>query len=279
MSGTKLTSTGHPVADACWLDNHYRSARAEYEDCLRHVGITPGWTVLDAGCGGGNFLPLLCELVGPQGSVVALDLAPENVSRVETLVREGFCPANAQTRVGSILSLPFEDATFDCVWCANVVQYLTVTEFERAVAEFKRVVRPGGIVAIKEFDASLLQFRPMDLDVVGRFMEARRARFAATGALGTSCGTAIPSRLRGAGLIDIRRKGWLVERWAPLEAHTRSFLEGVLVYFAGVAAQHDIPPADLELWRKVAANPGSLLDDPDFCLREFFVLATGRVAA
>ena len=70
MTGTKVTSTGHAAADTPWLDHHYQSARPEYEDSLRHVGIMPGWTMLDAGCGGGNFLPLMCELVGPHGTVV-----------------------------------------------------------------------------------------------------------------------------------------------------------------------------------------------------------------
>lgn len=279
MTGIKRTSTGHAVADAPWLDVHFRSARAEYEDSLRQIGIRSGWTVLDAGCGGGNFVPLLCELAGSQGTVVAIDLVPENVAHVEALARDGIYPANVQTHVGNILSLPFDDATFDCVWCANVVQYLTVAEFERVIGEFKRVLKPGGTVAIKEFDASLLQFRPMDLDVIGRFMAARRAKFAAAGALGTSCGTSIPSRLRQAGLTDIARKGWLVERWAPLETHTRRFVEDLLQYFADVAAQHDIPAADLEVWRKVATDPGSLLDNPDFCLREFFVVTVGQVAA
>lgn len=278
MTGTGLTSAGHAVADAPWLDVHFRSARPEYEESLRQVGISPGSTVLDAGCGGGNFVPLLCELVGPRGTVVALDLAPENVAHVEALPRDGVCPANVRTHVGDILSLPFDDATFDCIWCANVVQYLTVAEFERAVAEFRRVLKPGGKLAIKEFDASLLQFRPMDLDVVGRFMAARRARFAAAGALGTSCGTSIPSRLRRAGLTAIARRGWLVERWAPLEVHTRHFVADLLTYFADVATQHAVPPADVQVWRDVAANPGSLLDDPDFCLREFFVVTVGHVA-
>ena len=50
---------------------------------LRWVGIQPGWHVLDAGCGSGSYLSLLTELVGAQGSVSAIDLASENVQRVE----------------------------------------------------------------------------------------------------------------------------------------------------------------------------------------------------
>jgi arsenite methyltransferase len=114
MTGTKLTSTGHALADTSWLDHHFESARPEYEESLRYVGIKPGWRVLDAGCGGGNFLPLICELVGKQGSVIALDLAPENIDHVKARVRSGSLPPNATAQVGSILSLPCGDAVFDC---------------------------------------------------------------------------------------------------------------------------------------------------------------------
>src|SRR5215217_7476728 len=75
MSEMAMTSTGHALGDASWLDAHYESARAEYEDVVRFVGILPGWTVLDAGCGSGGYVPLIGELVGATGRVAALDLA------------------------------------------------------------------------------------------------------------------------------------------------------------------------------------------------------------
>ena len=59
MSEMAMTSTGHALGDASWLDAHFESARAEYEDAVRFVGILPGWTVLDAGCGSGGYVPLI----------------------------------------------------------------------------------------------------------------------------------------------------------------------------------------------------------------------------
>lgn len=116
MSEMAMTSTGHALSDALWLDAHLESARAEYEDALRFVGILPGWTVLDAGCGPGGYVPLICEHVGPTGGVAALDLAPENVAHVERLVREGNCAAPMETGVGSVLDLPLlKRASKSCV--------------------------------------------------------------------------------------------------------------------------------------------------------------------
>jgi arsenite methyltransferase len=155
--------------------------------------------ILDAGCGSGGFLPLLSELVGPEGSVVALDLAPENVELVEANIDVGVLPAHVRAEVGSALALPFADSTFDGVWCANVAQYLTDAEFMRMAAEFKRVAKPGGLIAVKEYDSTLMQLHPLANEYVARLWAARRAADAGA-TIGPWGGTSIPSRLRRAGL-------------------------------------------------------------------------------
>ena len=279
MSGAWMTSTGHAVSDAPWLDMHFESARAEYEEALRFVGIAPGWTVLDAGCGSGGYIPLIGELAGATGRVAALDLAPENIAHVERLIQEGRCAAPVDLRVGSLLDLPFADATFDCVWCANVAQYLTQAEFARAIGEFRRVTKPGGLVAVKDFDATLLQILPLDPAIWARLAAARQAKAAATGLLGGCCGPSLAPSFRRAGLTDLVRKSWLVERWAPALPATRQFVTMGLRFHAGLAAEHDVPSLDREALRAAAADPDRLLDDPDFCLRESFVVTAGRVPA
>ena len=279
MSDARMTSTGHAGSDAPWLDAHFESARAEYEEALRFVGIAPGSTVLDAGCGAGGYVPLICELVGARGQVTALDLAPENVAHVERLIQEGRCAAPVDVRVGSVLDLPFADATFDGVWCANVAQYLTEAEFTRVMGEFRRVTKPGGLVAVKDFDATLLQMLPLDPAIWARLAAARRTKAAEIGLLGGCCGPLLAPFFRQAGLVDIVRKGWLVERWAPPPRATQQFVTMGLRFQAGLAAEHDVPPADLEALRAAAADPDRLLDDPDFCFREAFVVTLGRVPA
>ena len=214
MAQAKRTSTGHELSDSQWLDAHFEAARAEYEAALNEVGVRPGWTALDAGCGNGGFLPTLGKLVGPSGAVFALDLAPENVALIEAQIREGALPQRVAAKVGSVLALPFGEAEFDFVWCANVVQYLTDAEFAKTLAEFQRVAKPGAIIAVKEYDCLLTDMRPMDDDYVGRLWAARRAR-ATDGALGAWGGSSLGSRFRRAGLSNISCKGWLVERWAP----------------------------------------------------------------
>ena len=141
-SAKNVTSTGHDLSAGQWLDTHFESARPEYEAALRQVGIRAGDAVLDAGCGNGAFLSVLCELVGPEGAVTALDLAPENMASVETAIRAGELPSTVRPHVGDALAPPFPNGVFDHVWCANVAQYLTVSEFGRMVSEFRRVENP-----------------------------------------------------------------------------------------------------------------------------------------
>jgi arsenite methyltransferase len=279
MTDTRMTSTGHALSDAPWLDLHFQTARAEYEDSARFVGIQPGWMVLDAGCGSGGYIPLLCELVGPAGQVTALDLAPENVAQVQRLVEDGHCKSSVETRIGSVMDLPFADAVFDCVWCANVAQYLTEAQFTRVMAEFRRVTKPGGLVAVKDSDGTLLQVLPLDPAIWARQIAARRAKAKETGGMGPWCGSSLARFFRQAGLADVTRKGWLVERWAPLTPAARQFVTMGLRYHAGVAAEHDLPEADQEAWRAVGADPERLLNNPDFCVREYFVVTLGRVPA
>ena len=144
---------------------------------IRSVGLKSGWSVLDAGCGGGSFLPLLAELVGARGHICALDLAPENIARVDALVENSQFPCAVDTRVGNLTSLPYEDNRFDAVWCANITQYLTDDELSQVFAEFRRVVRPGGLVAVKEVDLTVIQFSPFDPTMIWRLYDAARHHY------------------------------------------------------------------------------------------------------
>src|SRR6185437_2199159 len=103
------SSTGQGFTEGAWLDVHFEAARPEYEAQLRAVGIQPGWRVLDAACGSGSFLPWLAELVGPDGQLAALDLAPENVALVERRIAEWGLPYPVEARAGTVLDLPYLD--------------------------------------------------------------------------------------------------------------------------------------------------------------------------
>jgi hypothetical protein len=111
------------------------------------------------------------------------------------------------------------------------------------------VAKPGGIIAVKDFDATLTQFLPLDPGIMVRLAAARRAKAAGDGPLETGCGPLLRALFRRAGLTDIVRKSWLVERWAPPPPATRQFVSLGLRRVAELAVEHELPRADCETLR------------------------------
>ena len=273
----KETSTGHGLSEGSYLDSHFETMRPEYEAMIRSVGLTSGWSVLDAGCGGGSFLPLLAALVGARGHICALDLAPENIARVDALVETSQFPCAVDTRVGNLTSLPYEDNRFDAVWCANITQYLTDDELSQVFAEFRRVVRPGGLVAVKEVDLTVIQFSPGDPTMIWRLYDAFRHHYPPIqGGLRT---LQLATWLKQEGLINVAFKSFLSERKAPLRPIEHSFISTILQVHSQAAESVDLPAQDRVAWRELANfdSPDHILKHPDFYFREGHIVVVGQV--
>ena len=274
------TSTGQALSGAGWLDVHFEACRPEYEEMLRFVGVPLGARALDAGCGSGGYLALLSELVGPRGSVHALDLAPENVALVEERRLSGELPRVAEARVGSMSELPYPDDSFDVLWCANTTQYLGDARLEGTLAEFRRVVRPGGIVAVKDVDVTLARLYPADPFLFPHLCEASlRSDPADDQSRGSVRGRELRRWLERVGLCDVRQKTTMIERWAPLRPPERQFFGDWLSHLAGLAEERGVPEADLAAWRSLrnADSPGHPLDRPDAYACEGQIVAVGTV--
>jgi SAM-dependent methyltransferase len=112
-------------------------ARPAYRVILDDCGPWSGKTVLDVGCGSGEF----ASLVAAAGArVTGIDAAPELVEIAEYRVPDGVF------RVGDMAELPYADASFDAVTAVDSLRY--AAEPLSALAEAARVVRPGGRVLV-----------------------------------------------------------------------------------------------------------------------------------
>ena len=110
------------------------------------AGIAPGMRVLDVGCGAGDVALLAAEMVGPGGSVVAVDLDGVALERGRARCQEA---GHANVRFEAVDVTHFESAhDFDAVVGRLVLLYQKhPAESLRAAASH---VRPGGIVAFQE---------------------------------------------------------------------------------------------------------------------------------
>lgn len=124
------------------------------EQATRALRPPAGSRGLDAGCGAGCHADLLLRHVGPSGSVTGLDLSDENLAWARG--HHGTTGSVEWVR-GDIGKLPFADACFDWVWCADTLwPGAVVGDPAGVLAEFTRVTKPEGGVALLYWSSQTL---------------------------------------------------------------------------------------------------------------------------
>jgi ubiquinone/menaquinone biosynthesis C-methylase UbiE len=113
-----------------------------------HLCIQPGQSVLEIGCGVGDLLGPLAELVGPQGRVVGIDISQTMIAEARFRAKRAGAPV--EFLVGDAHALKFTDNEFDHATAVAVWQHLE--DPEKALSEAIRVIKPGGRVTIIEAD-------------------------------------------------------------------------------------------------------------------------------
>jgi len=108
---------------------------------VERAGVEPGMDVLDVACGTGNAtIPAAkasARVTGLDFSPVMLEIARERSA--DAMVEIDFVEGDAQ-------ELPFEDASFDRV--LSTFGHMFAPDHQRTAAEMRRVLRPGGVIAV-----------------------------------------------------------------------------------------------------------------------------------
>ena len=137
----------HRVDESDPLPWYYRPAvgwlyRERLQMALDLLGQGPFDRVLEAGYGSGILLPSLAERTR---ELVAMDLHRQAPTVRRMLALEG---SAAELSVGNVCELGYADASFDAAVCVSTFEHLHDDELDRAVAEFRRVLRPGGVAVV-----------------------------------------------------------------------------------------------------------------------------------
>ncbi|MGF6780968.1 class I SAM-dependent methyltransferase [Paraburkholderia sp. GAS334] len=103
--------------------------------------------IVDTGCGQGISFRLLAEAFNPS-RIVGIDFHEPSLALAENAA--GGCPPNTTVDVmhGDCAQLPLPDASADIVFCHQTFHHLV--EQGRALAEFRRVLKPGGVLLFAE---------------------------------------------------------------------------------------------------------------------------------
>lgn len=134
-----------------FLDSNIRRAMQPPAALIRRSGIQPGMRVLEIGCGSGAYTLEMARAVGATGKVVALDIQPGMLEQLKNkLTRsENTDIRNVEPLLASACQLPFQNGSFDAAFMITVLQ--EIPDKWRALAEVRRTLRPGGIVAVTEW--------------------------------------------------------------------------------------------------------------------------------
>jgi demethylmenaquinone methyltransferase/2-methoxy-6-polyprenyl-1,4-benzoquinol methylase/phosphoethanolamine N-methyltransferase len=123
--------------------------QAMREGTIALAHLVPGERVLEVGCGTGEIALRAKARTGPTGSVAGIDPSPEMIA----LARQKAARANLDIdyRVAGVEALPFADATFDVVLSSLMMHHLPEALQPRALAEIRRVLKPGGRLLVVDF--------------------------------------------------------------------------------------------------------------------------------
>jgi SAM-dependent methyltransferase len=120
-------------------------------------GQLPCDAFLDAGCGDGRYLVAIAQSnVAPQ-RIVGTDIS----ERILQTARAAAAPRDVELVRANLEALPFEDASFDVVLCAQVIEHLL--DARAGVSELARVLRRGGALVLTTDNARNLVTRALHL--------------------------------------------------------------------------------------------------------------------
>ena len=257
---------GHSAAV---LSAHSRRGAADSAAYLL-AHLRAGMDLLDVGCGPASITADLAERVAP-GRVVALDAAAGALEAARATLRERGLSEQVEVTSGDVMALPFEDASFDVVHAHQVLQHLA--DPVGALAEMRRVTRPGGIVAVRDAVYSAMTWFP---EPAG--MEQWRSVYMATARANggePDAGSRLLSWARAAGFTDVTASAstWCYATPADRAWQSQTWAQRCLTSFGPRAVELGLADrADLEAMAQAWRQWGDSED-------AWFVVVHGEVLA
>jgi ubiquinone/menaquinone biosynthesis C-methylase UbiE len=195
---TAVYPLGSSAGESARLQRQADELAPDSAALLDRVGLRPGQSAIDLGCGPRGILDLLADRVTPGGRIVGLDADPAH-----TAMAAGFVSDRRLTGVEIVTAdarhtgLP--SATFDLVHARTLL--VNLTEPAQVMTEMVRLAKPGGRVAVAEPDTEHVLCYP-PLPAFDRVAEIFRAAFRRNGA-DPAIGRRVPELFRQAGLTDV----------------------------------------------------------------------------
>lgn len=192
----------HGHHDSVLRSHRWRTAENSCAYLLPH--LVAGQRLLDVGCGPGTITVDLARRVAP-GETLGLDVAEEVVVQAEEHRRRQGVD-NLRFATGDVYALDLPDDHVDVVHAHQVLQHLT--DPIRALRELSRVLKPDGLLAVRDSDYGTFTWAPADARL-DRWLELYHQVTARNGAE-ADAGRHLLRWVRGAGfaVIEVTSSTW-----------------------------------------------------------------------
>lgn len=181
---------------------------------------------MEVATGDGQFAVWLSERVGSTGSVAAVDISEAWLREAEKNVAAA--EHDVQLAQADATRLPYSDESFDFVWCAQSLYSLP--RIQDCLAEMRRVLKPGGHLAIMENDSlhHVLLPWPVDLEIQVLAAELRAFQRSASQPAKFYAGRWLSRLLRKVGLKRPQERSFAYTRQQPLTEAAQQYFTSYL---------------------------------------------------
>lgn len=224
-----ITLGGPHLGGVAALEDRARAPtyQAMFRTLIDIMAPKPGEAILDVGCGAGSLDRLLAKRLGNANPITAMDTNAFLLSEAATLAKAQGVDSTIRFVPGDAETLPFPDNSFGCAFTVTVLEEC---DADRAIAELKRVVKPGGRIGIVVRALDMPQWWNLNLppDIADKVVVPPQS-VAAKGVADAS----LYRRMRDGGLVDLTCFPSLITLdrpegpiWRYREDHVLSLLSG-----------------------------------------------------